>query len=261
MELDELDAESAKSRLRVDRHALVGRAIVALAVVAAWETFVRLAGSFATPTSVEVVIAFVGLLGQRVFWTALGDSVHVLLIGFGIAASLSILTGTMMGKYPAVRRSLNLYVALLLVMPLAAMVPILIVAFGVGAVARIATIVLFAWPLGSATIGAGVGAVDSRLIEMAWSYGYSGWRRDLRVVLPAALPTLLAGLRLAGGRAVVGMVVSELIILSAGLGGLIDNATLTFRFDRVFAVTAVMVIVGLAFTQTFSYLERRLVTW
>jgi ABC-type nitrate/sulfonate/bicarbonate transport system permease component len=129
--------------------------------------------------------------------------------------------------------------------------PIVIVALGLNLTARVAIVLLFALPGLVLNVRTGVRGVDPRLVEMARSFGAKEWQVWWKVTLPAALPALMAGLRFAASRAVVGMVIVELTLISVGIGLVIQNGRGQFAPDVVFAGTLVvaaegLIIVGLA---------------
>jgi NitT/TauT family transport system permease protein len=174
-----------------------------------------------------------------------------LVIGFLATVVIGVPLGSLLGRFATLDRIFGLYLDISLVVPMVALMPIVIVALGIDLAARVVIVILFALPGLIINTRTGVRSVDSRLVEMARSFGATERQIWWKVTLPAALPALMAGLRFAASRAVVGMIIVELTLIAVGIGLVIQDARGRFSADIVFAATLVvalegMLIVGLA---------------
>lgn len=239
------------------------RILSVAALLAAWQVFggQERSGIEFFPRFSDVVQAFVSLLQDDEFWRAVRDTVQVLLLGYALTIVVGIPIGVIMGARRMVRRALRPLVGILLATPIAPLVPILIIMLGIGASARVATIFILAVPILIENTAASVAMVPRRLLDMGRSFGASGRQLATTVIVPASLPGIFAGLRLAAGRAVVGMVVGELIIASAGLGQLIQLYSTTFDAPKLFATVVAVLLIGLGAVQLVQIAERRSGRW
>lgn len=240
---------------------LLLRVSVAIIAATAWELYVRSSGSYATPTIPDILSALMALPAEDGFWTSIWGTVQALLIGFALSVAVGVPLGLVMGRIRPIGRIVNVYMTILLSVPLSAVVPIVVILFGISLRARVAVIVLFALPVLVVNVMTGVAKVDRALLEMASSFG---WRRlgvSRKVILPAAMPEIFAGLRLAAGRSVVGMIVAELVVISVGVGKLLDFYTARFDMASVYAVVIVVLLIAAIFQQMVRAVERRVLSW
>jgi ABC-type nitrate/sulfonate/bicarbonate transport system permease component len=252
-------------RSRVLRAAAPGvrlyQVVLLAGILAAWELGGRASASYTFAPPTRVITAAVGMARSGELPRALGDSTAALLLGFGFAAVVGVALGYAMGWWRTFGRTLDPFIAALYVVPVASLVPAVIVWFGLGLSARVLVIFLFAVfePLVNAY--AGVKAVDPLLVDVARSFGAR--RDDLvrKVVLPDTLPFVFAGLRMAASRAVKGMVLAEMLFSVTGLGGLLIRYAGEFRMDRVLATVVTIALLGVALTTVVQVAERRALRW
>jgi ABC-type nitrate/sulfonate/bicarbonate transport system permease component len=224
--------------------------------LAVWQVVGMREGDFflAPPTSVVGAAADVVSSGE--IWDAAGSTAVGIVVGFAIAAVVGVALGTLMGTYRPAAATLNPFVSAGYVIPEAAMVPLLIIWFGLGVTPRIIAVFLFAVFEITVSTYAGVRNVDSSLSEVARSFGASRVQLFRRVVLMAALPYIFAGLRMGAARAVKGMVVAELLFAATGIGGAIQDAANAYRTDKVMVYVIVITIMGIGFAGLVQAVER-----
>ncbi len=145
--------------------------------------------------------------------------------------------------------------------PLIAFWPLFIIWFGIGVNTIIALAFLFSVVQVVINTMSGVKDIDPVLIRCARSFNARPTDLFFKFTLPGALPMIIAGLRLAVGRALIGVLAGELFISNAGLGYHISYYGAKLRFDDVFAGLVVTIAVGIASTQAIRILESRLVRW
>lgn len=176
-----------------------------------------------------------------------------LLVGFGLAFAID--------ASPLLRRTLYPLLVVSQTVPIVAIAPLLVVGFGFGALPKVLVVALVTFfPIVVSTVD-GLGAADRDMVRLlrAMGAGYWGLLRWLR--LPAALPAVFSGLKLAATYSVIGAVLAEWIGASAGLGVFIARSLRAFRTDQVFVGALVTSLLTLALVGCVVALERRLTAW
>jgi NitT/TauT family transport system permease protein len=209
----------------------------------------------------ETVEALGRLLLTAQLWEALWISNQAMVLGFGLAAALGVPLGFGMGRRPAAGEFFEPYLSILLVTPMAALIPIIIMATGLGLGSR--TLVVFTFALATITINtrAGVRMVEPGWIEMARAFGATERQLWRRVLLRGARPAVLMGLRLGLIRAVSGMVTMELLLVAVGVGRLINDFQGNLEGAEMYATVLVVVAEAVLLTQVFRKLEARAAPW
>jgi ABC-type nitrate/sulfonate/bicarbonate transport system permease component len=223
----------------------------------AWEVAARSVDSLLIPTFMGTVEGFVQLAGDPELWEALFISNQALVVGFVIALALGIPLGLAIGRFPTLERVTNVYLNILLVAPMAAIIPLLIMSFGLGFTSRVILIVMFAILVMVINARTGVRQIDPKLIEMARSFGASELAIWRRILLPGALPAIMSGIRISIGRAVEGMVIVELLMVSVGIGGLILNFRGRFQGELLYATIVYVIIEAFILLAVARWLEAR----
>ena len=188
-------------------------------------------------------------------------SFSAVLYGTALAILVGVIMGILTGASRAFREYTEGVLTVLYATPLVAIAPILILWFGVGIASKIAVVFLMAiFPIAINT-GAGIRNTDPAYLEVARSFGAT--RSDIirKVMVPAAVPFLLTGVRLGIGRAVVGVVVGELFGAREGLGFLIFTAGQTFDVPALFVGVITLAIGGLLLTYGAKWIEDRASRW
>ncbi|MBB5079187.1 ABC transporter permease [Nonomuraea endophytica] len=242
--------------------ARVPAAAVSLATGAvAWELIGRLAGvSFFPPLStVAVRLAEMAAAGEIL--QSVADSLVNLLIGFTISLVAGLLVGVAMGRYRKVEAALGVYVYALLTAPALVFAPIFFSLLGDGRGSIIAVVVMYATFVIIINTASAIQSVPAHLVEMARSYGASERQVLLRVLLPAATPMIMAGVRLGVGRAVTGMINGEMFIAVVGFGHIVTEAGGRFDSASVLAVLLVIIAVALGAVWLVQAVDRRLTGW
>jgi NitT/TauT family transport system permease protein len=238
------------------------RLVVFAAAVGAWELFLSRSQNFLLPKFPEMVRGLFQLwfVDDR-FWQALYISNQALLLGYAVSLTIAIPLGLAAGRMPWMDRLLNPYVGVLLAMPVAPLIPIVIIALGLGLFSRVFIVVLFAFVFITVNTRAGVRSVDPSLIEMAKSFGASEGQIWRRIVIPGAMPAIFAGMRIGLGRAITGMVMVELLLVASGLGRLLLEFSGRMQSDLVFATVITVIIEALALLAAMRAIERRIARW
>jgi ABC-type nitrate/sulfonate/bicarbonate transport system permease component len=236
--------------------------LVSLGVVAAiWELFSKSLHSLLLPTFTETIAALARLLVTPRLWEAIWISNQAMVIGFALAALVGIALGFLTSRWRAAERFLDPYFSILLVTPVSALAPVMIMATGLGIVTRVLVVFTFAVVIVAVNTRAGVRSVDPALIEMARSFGASEWQLWRTVLVRGALPAILAGLRLGLGRAISGMVFVELLLLAVGIGRLMIEFQGDFDAAGLYATVLVVILEAVALMYLFEWFERRSAPW
>jgi NitT/TauT family transport system permease protein len=233
--------------------------IVSLVVL--WELAGRSMDSVLIPPLSKIGAAWWKLLAGGKLLPNLAASLGTMAAGFVLAALVGIVIGLLMGRFRAVEHFLDLYINSLMSAPTTAFVPVLILWFGLGVESRIAVVFLFAVFVIVINTMTGVKQVDSVLVEMARSFGAKEREVFLKIMLPAAMPAIMAGIRLGMGRAVKGMVTAEMLLTLTGVGGMIMQYGSSFATDSLFAVILTILIVAMITMRLVQTVDHRLTGW
>lgn len=236
---------------------LLGFALFAVA----WQVYGTYWGGLLVPTFSETVVAVGDLVVDPEFWSAFAVSNQALVLGFLAAVVLGIPLGLLLGRYPAAERLSDVYLNILLVTPMAAIIPLLVMSVGFGLLSRVILVTIFAIVMVVVNVRSGVRQVDPALLQMARSFGAGERQLWSRVLIPGALPSIMTGVRLGLGRAVTGMVIVELLMVSVALGGLILNYRSRFDGAHLYATIVLILIEALVLIGAARWLERRLAPW
>jgi ABC-type nitrate/sulfonate/bicarbonate transport system permease component len=235
---------------------------IAFAVFAlAWQAYAVVAGGLFIPTFLETASALVDQVLDVEVWEAFGVSNIAMVLGFALAVIIGIPLGLLMGRFRRAERIANPYLNILLVTPLAGIIPLLMMSAGIGLLSRVIVVWSFAVVMVVVNARAGVRQVDPTLIDMVRLFGASELGTWRRVILPSALPAILTGIRIALGRAITGMVIVELVMVSAGIGGLILRSQALFRFDALYAVVVLVILEALVLLAAVDWIQRKLTPW
>jgi NitT/TauT family transport system permease protein len=242
----------AAARARRRRLNMLGIQAISLAVVLAIWQFVGVHSSPAlfTPPS-AVALAAIDMIGSGELWRYLAPSLAVLALGLSISIVLGIAVGLVLARFWIADVALGPYVTFLYSTPAVALVPLIVLWAGYQLEAKTIILVLFAFFPMAINTYQGVKNVSHELLEVGKAFRCSERQLWVHIVLPAALPFIIAGLRLAVGR---GLAIS-------GIGYLIVRSASTYRVDRMFVPIVTLGILGITFTTIVSLIEKRAVPW
>ena len=243
----------------------VGRLLLGMAVfvgvLVIWEVWARHAGSFLVPPASEVLDRAWHIWPTRDFLADVAASLRRLAVGFAIGAAVGIAIGLLMGSSLATRRALDPLVELARATPPIAIVPALIVVLGVGQGMQIAVIAFgVCFPVLVNTVE-GVRAVSPEARDTASMLHVGRAERVYRIYFPAALPSIVAGLRIAVSIGLVLVVISEFVGTGDGLGSYIWALRGQFLYPEMYAAILFLGLLGYALNQLFLVAERRILAW
>lgn len=183
------------------------------------------------------------------------------LYGFAAAVVAGVALGVVMGWRARVSHALDPLMTVFYASPLVALAPLVVVMFGVGVTGKAILIFLLAVFPFIFNAAAGVRAVDPLLINVVRSLGGSEKDLYVKVIVPGVLPYIVAGARIAIGRALIGVLVAEFFAASEGIGYAIARFGDLFAMDRMFACILVIMIIAVVFTQGLRWAERTAFPW
>lgn len=226
-----------------------------------WEIAGRTGNTRLLPPLSIVVVAWFELLVSGQLFRALSISLQAMALGYVLSVLFGVPLGLLMGRYRRLESFLDIYMTALLTVPMISFIPFLVIAFGLGLHSRVWIVFLFAFVIIAINTTAGVRNVDATLTEMARSFGARESDLFLKVIVPAALPMIMAGLRLGMGRAVLGMVTSELILAVVGFGAMLMTFSASYNSPALFATILTIVLLAVALLALIQHLDRRLMPW
>jgi len=248
-------AMSAKNRNRVI--SIVGL----VAGLAIWELIGQLELSPAFPPVSAVLAAVVEVWTSARFLDALRESLISIAIALPPSLVLGIGLGLVVGRYKPAEWALDPLINTFLSLPLVALIPVLFLIFGLGRGSILATIIIYTFFIVVVNTAAGVRTTDQQVVEMATSFGAGEGQIMRRVVLPSALPLMFAGVRIATGRAIRGVIIAEQVIGLIGLGGLVQRLGGAFAVEDLYAVILFIGLFGLVSMEAVTTVERRALPW
>jgi len=213
------------------------------------------------PPVTRIGVAIAAGLGSGELADVFGSSLYRMLTGYAIGTAAAVVLGLAMASVRVVHAALEPAVELLRPIPLPAIIPPLILLLGVDDAMKIFVVAFAAFfPVLVNTV-AGVRAVDPVAVNVARTFGYRRLRTTLRVVLPASLPYILAGMRISLALALIVTVVAEMIAGSAGIGYYIMTMQYALRPGDMYAAIFLLAALGYALNRGFLAIERRILHW
>lgn len=229
--------------------------------LALWEVAGRLANPilFAPPSAVAAAGWAMTVSGRLP--AALLVTLHALTVGFALSLVSGILAGVLLGRRPRLAAVVEPYIDAVYATPRVVITPLVILWFGVGFWGRVFII----WIGGVVPIilNTAIGVRNARpdLVEVARSFHASERELVRHVILPGAVPYVLAGLRIAAGRLLLGVVIAEIFLDLTGVGGIIQAESAYFRTAEMLVGVIVFAFLGVGFIGMFGLLEKRFSAW
>ncbi|HEY6043183.1 MAG TPA: ABC transporter permease [Anaerolineae bacterium] len=251
-------AKRSRDRALRDNLLRVGSLIVILIV---WEIYGRSVNRLLFAPISAIVQAAVEIIGSGELWKYLSISLVVMAQGLGLAVLVGVPLGVLMARVRAIDTVLEMYINALYSMPMVAIVPLLVLWFGFDTLAKTIVVFLFTvFPLILNTYQ-GVRNVETNLLEVAHSFCSNERQMWRDVIVPSALPYILVGLRLAVGRALVGMVIADFYMAVSGIGYLVQQYSNSFQTAKLFVPVLALMLMGVLLTEGVKVLEKRITPW
>jgi ABC-type nitrate/sulfonate/bicarbonate transport system permease component len=242
-------------------HAALYRYGFVVAILIVWEIVAPFISPifFTSPSNIAIAFYETTVSGELPYFLA--QSLEVMVYGLVTAIVVGIPLGVAMARIRRLDWALDLPINALYATPLVAVVPLLVLWFGIYLKAKIIVVFLFAvFPILINTYQ-GVRECDKGMIEVAQSFRSSEWRMWRDVLLPFAVPYIIAGLRLAIGRGLIGMIIAEFYTTISGLGFMITKYANVFAMDKTFVPVIVLMVLGVSLTTLLKWVGRRIAPW
>jgi NitT/TauT family transport system permease protein len=214
---------------------------------------------FTTPMAVAK--AAVEMIRSGELWTYLWPSLKVLAIGFTLAVVFGVGIGLLLARYRILDVALSVYITFLYSIPSVALVPLIVLWAGFETTAKVIILFMFAFFPMVINTYQGVKAVDPKLIEVGRAFRCSERQLWGNIVLPAALPFIVTGLRLALGRGLIGMVLADLYTAISGIGYLIVRTAATYQVNKMFVPIVTLGLLGVTLTALLRLTEKYVAPW
>lgn len=233
-------------------------------IIIPWELVVQLGYvkrvTLSSPTAI-VAVAWQDFVVDQTIWPHIAVSMTEYVLGFGLAAVTGIILGLLLGMSKRLQYLVEPWLDMIYATPTIALVPLIIIILGLGIEKAIFVVWLEAIFVIVVTVMTGVHSVEKSHLDTARSFSASRWLRFRSVVLPTSVPFILTGLRFGATRALVGVVVAELLGANAGIGFYINSSGTFLRTDRVMLGVIVLGLFGIVMGESIRRIENRFEKW
>jgi NitT/TauT family transport system permease protein len=226
-----------------------------------WEYYGRrMDPIFMAPPS-AIFNATIELIKSGALGKALIESLWPFAVGMTLTIIIGIALGIAIAQWSTVEYILDPFINALYAIPRIALVPLIILWAGLEFTGKVTILVSVAiFPITVNTY-AGIRDVRGSMLEIGRAYGATEWQIFSKIIMPAAIPFIMAGIRLAVGLAIIGIIVAEFFTAISGLGGMIVEYANVFATAKLFVPIIVIALVGVVLTEFVMWLERRLSQW
>ena len=230
-------------------------------VLALWQVVGGAINPIYLSTPTAIVMAAVNVIASGEIQQALLLSVAVVLAGFALAIVVGVPIGLLMGRFQTFEYLIDPYVSALYVVPRIALIPLIIIWFGLGVPAQLAVVFgTSVFPILLSTY-AGVRNVPQDLIETAHAFGATEKQLFFSIIIPGSMPFIMSGFRLGIGQAIIGMVVAQMFLGLSGIGFMLTKYGNMFETAYVFVVVFALALLGIIMTEAVKRLEQRFTLW
>jgi ABC-type nitrate/sulfonate/bicarbonate transport system permease component len=226
-----------------------------------WEYYGRrMDPIFMAPPS-AILEAAVQLIQSGALKKALVQTLWPFSVGMALTVVVGIALGIVMAQWRTLEYVLDPFINALYAIPRIALIPLIILWAGLEFVGKVSILVSVAiFPITVNTYS-GIRDVRGAMLEIGRAYGATEWQIFWKIVLPAAIPFIMAGIRLAVGLAIIGIIVAEFFTAISGLGGMIVEYANVFATAKLFVPIIVIALIGVVLTELVMWLERRMSRW
>jgi ABC-type nitrate/sulfonate/bicarbonate transport system permease component len=239
----------------------LARLALLMLLLGLWWLAASLAGRAVIPSPVETTLAAGRLWSDGRLGPAVAASLGTFAGGYVLAVLVALPLGVVMGAFGLLGKTLDIYLYGLAATPRVAFIPLIIVLLGLGIEAKLFIVFLGAVMPMVINTYAGVRQADRDLVEMGQAVGAGRWRIFGAIVLPGAVPYIMAGLRIGATIGLINTVVAELYTAVSGLGGLLALYGNSFRMAEYFVIVLCLAAIGVVVTELLRHVETRLTRW
>jgi len=236
----------------------LARLILALIIMAAWQYLPSANVRFWMSGPVEIVARLLTWLRDGSLWENVGATLLAMALGYAIGTASGIAIGLLLGLMPRLNRVLSPYVAALYAMPKIALAPLFVIVFGIGLESKVALVAITVFFLVLNATLDGVQNVDRDLTRALALMGATRLEVIRKVLIPATLPWIFTGMRIAVRYAFTNTLLAELIASNSGIGFMIEYYSGVFEATGTYAAILVLVIMSVGLTELLTLIETRL---
>ena len=237
------------------------RRLIGLSLLLLWEAIPRLGilpELFLPPLTKTLAVLW---LDRGIYGAALLVTLYEVAVSMLIACGVGFLVGAIVGGVASIRNLMLPVFSSLYAVPIVILYPIFTAWFGIGSESKIAFAGVYGFFPVMLSTAAGIRTIDEHYLVAARSMGATLPQLIARVIIPASIPTVLAGLRLGGALTIIGVVVSEMLTSASGIGYLVTMNRTILDSPRVFAAIVVVLMLSVAFDIAVRAIERRTLVW
>lgn len=237
--------------------------VTPLVLLALWELLAQIKvidGRFFPPPS-RIFVAAVALVRSGELLTHLQASLLRIIFGFALGALVGVPVGLALGAFRVLRAMFDPILSALYVIPKIAILPLIMLIFGLGEGSKIAIVALATFFVVAINSLAGVRQVEPILIEAGRNFGANGLQMFRHVILPGALPSIFTGLRLGAGTSLLVIIAAEFVAANEGIGFLIWRSWTTLVTENMFVGLVVIAALGMIFTWLLHQVGRLVMPW
>ncbi len=232
-----------------------------IGILLLWEGLSRVIRPIIFTSPARAVDALAEMINDGTLLQAWADTLFVLVTALSLAAVVGVTAGILLGRFRTASDLVEPQVTALFLTPRVALLPIIALWFGFGETAKIIVVFLFSFFEIFFTVRNGVRTIDAEYVEVARAYCIPERTMLQKVVVPAALPYVVTGLRLGLLHGMVGVVLVGFFLENNGIGGLLYYHGQDFRVPALFAGLFTVMLVGMAINFSLQWLERRVAPW
>ncbi|WP_254901166.1 ABC transporter permease [Tuberibacillus sp. Marseille-P3662] len=234
-----------------------------LFLLVVWEIFARTnmidARFFPPPTAILQTFYDMAMSGE--LFTHIGISLYRIFFGFLAGVVPGIVIGLLIGMYMPVRYALQPLIMALMPIPTIALIPLVIIIFGIGDLSKIVIIGLSVFFPVAINTAAGVSNIDRVYVEVAKNYGAKSKDYFFKIALPGSLPVMMEGIQMGQAIALLTIVAAEMIAAQSGIGYLIWTSFKIFDFKSMFVGLILISFFGYLFSILLRWIQRKLIPW
>ena len=242
----------------MSNRSLLLKLLSAAILFGAWEIAGRIPVSYAFPTFVESMQALARMFFDGSLFVAYGETLKPLVVGIAISAVLGIAIGLWIGLSSTFDWLFSPIFIVMQAAPLAALIPILVMAYGIGLTSKVFVVCIMAMPVIVLNTSGAVRNTPSSIKEMARSFLGTNWDVVFKIIMPAASPVIFSGLRLGISAGFIGAILSELKITPTGVGDIITYSRSIADYPSMYAAIFSIIVLAVLFLNLLEKLEKTL---
>ena len=250
-----LGAPGSQKRAALPSRALVLKVVSALVLFGAWEVAGRIPVSLAFPTFLESMQALFRMAVDGTLWVAYAETLQPLVVGVAISAVLGIAIGLWVGLSDFFDWLFSPIFIVMQAAPLAALIPLLVLAYGIGLTSKVLVVCIMAMPVIVLNTAGAVRNTPESMKEMGKAFLASDLSIILKIVVPAASPVIFAGLRLGISAGFIGAILAELKITPTGVGDIITYSRSIADYPSMYAAIFSIILLAVLFLNLLEKIE------